>query len=49
MVTKEYVELLFKSKGIIITSNLISKFQEFVEETSNIESVKIILENQMRI
>ena len=49
MVAKEYVELLFKSKGIIITSNLISKFQEFVEETSNIESVKIILENQMRI
>jgi serine/threonine protein phosphatase PrpC len=49
MVTKEYVELLFKSKGIIITSNLISKFQEFVEESSNIESVKIILENQMRI
>lgn len=49
MKTKEYIELLFKSKGIIVPSNLITKFQEFVDEKSNIESVNIILENQMGI
>ena len=47
MTTKEYIELLFKSKGIIVPSNLITKFQEFVDDTSNVESVKIILEHQM--
>lgn len=47
MNTKEYIELLFKSKGIIVPSNLITKFQEFVDEKSSIESVNIILENQM--
>ena len=35
MKTKEYIELLFKSKGIIVTSNLITKFQEFVDELSD--------------
>ena len=45
MTTKEYIELLFKSKGIIVPMNLVTKFQEFVDDTSNIESVKIILEN----
>jgi serine/threonine protein phosphatase PrpC len=49
MKTKEYIELLFKSKGKIVPSNLITTFQEFVDEKSNIESVNIILENQMRI
>ena len=49
MKTKEYIELLFKSKGIIVPSNLITKFQEFVDEKCNIESVNIILENQMGI
>ena len=49
MKTKEDIELLFKSKGIIVTSNLITKFQEFVDEKSNIDSVNIIIENQMRI
>jgi serine/threonine protein phosphatase PrpC len=49
MKTKEYIELLFKSKGIIVPSNLITKFQEFVDEKSSIESVNIILENQMGI
>ena len=37
MTTKEYIELLFKSKGIIVPSNLITKFQEFVDEKSNID------------
>ncbi len=49
MTTKEYLELLFKSKGILFPSNLSAQFEKFVAENSNIESVKIILENQMSI
>jgi serine/threonine protein phosphatase PrpC len=49
MITKEYIELLFKSKGIVVPTNLTDKFQEFINEKSSIESVKAILENQMEI
>jgi hypothetical protein len=49
MQTKEYIEQLFKSRGIIVPSNLTTNFQDFVTLTSSLESVKIILENQMSI
>lgn len=49
MQTKEYIEQLFKSRGIIVPSNLTTNFQDFVTQTSSLESVKIILENQMSI
>jgi len=49
MDTREYVELLFKKHGVTVPSNLIDVYNKFVDEASNIESVKIILNKQMEI
>lgn len=49
MKTLEYIELLFKSKEIVIPSNLTSQLQNFANETNITESVKIILDHQMGI
>jgi serine/threonine protein phosphatase PrpC len=49
MDAREYVELLFKKHGVTVPSNLIDVYNKFVDEASNIESVKIILNKQMEI